>query len=151
MRNYTENADSLLEQYPTKTVPLSKQEEKRIYDMALKKIEKAGSYTPPKLKKHRRVPVCVAAAVAATCVLSAGIAAAPYIKELAGGKIGFFTDAKSQAQVQNVLDAPRGEYGGRPIRKATIPKSVRRRRWTVSTTRWTPCPWTPPRWIASLP
>ena len=112
MRNYTENADSLLEQYPTKTVPLSKQEEKRIYDMALKKIEKAGSYTPPKLKKHRRVPVCVAAAVAATCVLSAGIAAAPYIKELAGGKIGFFTDAKSQAQVQNVLDAPRGEYGG---------------------------------------
>lgn len=57
MRNYTENADSLLEQYPTKTVPLSKQEEKRIYDMALKKIEKAGSYTPPKLKKHRRVPV----------------------------------------------------------------------------------------------
>ena len=24
----------------------------------------------------------------------------------------FFTDAKSQAQVQNVLDAPRGEYGG---------------------------------------
>lgn len=112
MRNYTENADSLLEQYPTKTVPLSKQEEKRIYDMALKKIEKEGSYTPPKLKKHRRVPVCVAAAVAATCVLSAGIAAAPYIKELAGGKIGFFTDAKSQAQVQNVLDAPRGEYGG---------------------------------------
>ena len=112
MRNYTENADSLMEQYPTKTVPLSKQEEKRIYDMALKKIEKAGSYTPPKLKKHRRVPVCVAAAVAATCVLSAGIAAAPYIKELAGGKIGFFTDAKSQAQVQNVLDAPRGEYGG---------------------------------------
>ena len=77
MRNYTENADSLLEQYPTKTMPLSKQEEKRIYDMALKKIEKAGSYTPPKLKKHRRVPVCVAAAVAATCVLSAGIAAAP--------------------------------------------------------------------------
>ena len=107
MRNYTENADSLLEQYPTKTMPLSKQEEKRIYDMALKKIEKAGSYTPPKLKKHRRVPVCVAAAVAATCVLSAGIAAAPYIKELASGKIGFFTDAKSQAQVQNVLDAPR--------------------------------------------
>lgn len=45
-------------------------------------------------------------------VLSAGIAAAPYIKELAEGKIGFFTDAKSQAQVQNVLDAPRGEYGG---------------------------------------
>ena len=40
MRNYTENADSLLEQYPTKTMPLSKQEEKRIYDMALKKIEK---------------------------------------------------------------------------------------------------------------
>ena len=112
MRNYTENADSLLEQYPTKTMPLSKQEEKRIYDMALKKIEKAGSYTPPKLKKHRRVPVCVAAAAAATCVLSAGIAAAPYIKELAGGKIVFFTDAKSQAQVQNVLDAPRGEYGG---------------------------------------
>ena len=90
MRNYTENADSLLEQYPTKTMPLSKQEEKRIYDMALKKIEKAGSYTPPKLKKHRRVPVCVAAAAAATCVLSAGIAAAPYIKELAGGKIVFF-------------------------------------------------------------
>lgn len=112
MRNNTKTADSLLEQYPTKTVPLSKQEEKRIYDMALKKIEKAGSYTPPKLKKHRRVPVCVAAAAAATCVLSAGIAAAPYIKELAGGKIVFFTDAKSQAQVQNVLDAPRGEYGG---------------------------------------
>ena len=65
MRNYTQTADSLLEQYPTKTEPLSKQEEKRIYDMALKKIEKAGSYTPPKLKKHRRVPVCVAAAVAA--------------------------------------------------------------------------------------
>ena len=86
MRNYTENADSLLEQYPTKTVPLSKQEEKRIYDLAMKKIEKAGSYTPPKLKKHRRIPVCVAAAVAATCVLSAGIAAAPYIKELAEGK-----------------------------------------------------------------
>ena len=37
MRNYTENADSLLEQYPTKTVPLSKQEEKRIYDLAMKK------------------------------------------------------------------------------------------------------------------
>ena len=148
MRNYTENADSLLEQYPTKTVPLSKQEEKRIYDMALKKIEKEGSYTPPKLKKHRRVPVCVAAAVAATCVLSAGIAAAPYIKELAGGKIGFFTDAKSQAQVQNVLDAPRGEY---PTPKPTTPKSVRRRRWTASTTRWIRCPWTPPRWIASLP
>lgn len=112
MRNNTKTADSLLEQYPTKTVPLSKQEEKRIYDLAMKKIEKAGSYTPPKLKKHRRIPVCVAAAVAATCVLSAGIAAAPYIKELADGKIGFFTDAKSQAQVQNVLDAPRGEYGG---------------------------------------
>lgn len=112
MRNNTKTADSLLEQYPTKTVPLSKQEEKRIYELAMKKIEKAGSYTPPKLKKHRRVPVCVAAAVAATCVLSAGIAAAPYIKELAEGKIGFFTDAKSQAQVQNVLDAPRGEYGG---------------------------------------
>ncbi len=108
--------------------------------MGMKKIEKAGSYTPPKLKKHRRVPVCVAAAVAATCVLSAGIAAAPYIKELASGKIGFFTDAKSQAQVQNVLDAPRGEYGGQQTdTEGHNPQMSRRRRWTVSTTRWTPC------------
>lgn len=112
MRNYTETTDSLLEQYPTEDAPLTKQEQQRIYELAMQKIERAGSYTPPKLKKHRRVPFCVAAAVAATCVLSAGIAAAPYIKELTGGKIGFFTDAKSQTQVQNVLDAPRGEYGG---------------------------------------
>ena len=112
MRNYTEITDSLLEQYPTEEAPLTKQEQQRIYELAMQKIERAGSYTPPKLKKHRRVPFCVAAAVAATCVLSVGIAAAPYIKELTGRKIGFFTDAKSQAQVQNVLDAPRGEYGG---------------------------------------
>ncbi len=112
MRNYTEITNSLLEQYPTEDAPLTKQEQQRIYDLTMQKIEWAGSYTPPKLKKHRRVPFCVAAAVAATCVLSVGIAAAPYIKELTGGKIGFFTDAKSQAQVQNVLDAPRGEYGG---------------------------------------
>ena len=42
MRNYTETADSLLEQYPTKTVPLSKQEEKRIYDLAMKKNREGG-------------------------------------------------------------------------------------------------------------
>ena len=51
MRNYTENADSLLEQYPTKTVPLSKQEEKRIYDMALKKI--CLLYTSPSPRDTR--------------------------------------------------------------------------------------------------
>lgn len=108
MRNYTENADSLLEQYPTKTVPLSKQEEKRIYDMALKKIEKAGSYTPPKLKKHRRVPVCVAAAVAATCVLSQACQAAPYIQGTGRRENRFFHRAKSRAGAKRA---------GRPARR----------------------------------
>ena len=50
MRNYTEITDSLLGQYPTEDAPLTKQEQQRIYDLAMQKIERAGSYTPPQLK-----------------------------------------------------------------------------------------------------
>ena len=35
MRNYTEITDSLLEQYPTEDAPLTKQEQQRIYDLAM--------------------------------------------------------------------------------------------------------------------
>ena len=53
MRSNTKTTDSLLEQYPTKTVPLSKQEEKRIYDMALKKIETLRVYGPDNKPHHQ--------------------------------------------------------------------------------------------------
>lgn len=114
LRDRKTSVDSALNALPTASAPLSPEEQKRILSLALKKTAQKRIHTAPVQKRSRsKTPVRAAAFLAAACALSAGaFAAAPIVGELVSGKIGFFTDAKSQSEVQNPADAPRGDYTG---------------------------------------
>ena len=110
----TPSVDSALNALPTASAPLSPDEQKRILSLAMKKAAQKRVHTAPAPRRGRsKTLVRTAAFLAAACALSVGaFAAAPLVGELVRGKIGFFTDAKAQSQVQNPMDAPRGDYTG---------------------------------------
>ena len=116
----SEHPDSVaarLSEMPVGQAPLRADQRDRILAMA---CEKAGleppqaeeePYTAPAVYKAPRRPLrkmgVLAAAVAAVCALSLGVAAVgPALLQLGRGEIHFFNDAPDPATAENALDAP---------------------------------------------
>ena len=118
---HTHSLENRLSEMPAAQAPLSGDQRDRILAMA---CEKAGleppqgekvPYTAPVLHKVHRRPLrkagVFAAAVAAVCALSLGVAAVgPALLQLGKGEIGFFNNAPDPATAESALDAPHGSF-----------------------------------------
>lgn len=119
-----EHPDSVagrLSEMPVAQAPLRADQRDRILTMA---CEKAGLELPQDEKQPSPAPAVhraprrplrkvgvFAAAVAAVCALSLGVAAVgPALLQLGRGEIHFFDDAPDPATAENALDAPHGSF-----------------------------------------
>lgn len=119
-----EHPDSVagrLSEMPVAQAPLRADQRDRILAMA---CEKAGLELPQDEKQPSPAPAVhraprrplrkvgvFAAAVAAVCALSLGVAAVgPALLQLGRGEIHFFDDAPDPATAENALDAPHGSF-----------------------------------------
>lgn len=118
---HTHSLENSLSGMPAAQAPLTADQRDRILAMA---CEKAGleppqaakePYNAPVLHKAHRRPLrkagVFAAAVAAVCALSLGVAAVgPALLQLGKGEIGFFNNAPDPATAESALDAPHGSF-----------------------------------------
>lgn len=111
MKYKKNSVDSVLNQLPTESMPLSAEEQKRILSLALQKTAGKRVHAAP-ARPRSRYPVRAAAFLAAACVLSAGAFAAPFVGDLVSGRISFFANARPQSETNDPLDALRGNYNG---------------------------------------
>lgn len=104
--------DRDLEQLTTRQTPMTQEERDRILALAWSKAGLEPAAPQPKTPPARRAakPLrTVAIAAAAVCALAVTAFAAPALIRMAKGEIGFFRDAPGQSEVDNAVDAPRGE------------------------------------------
>ena len=116
---YSDSVAGRLSEMPVAQAPLRADQRDRILAMA---CEKAGlepvqdeEVPAPVVHKAPRRPLrkvgVFAAAVAAVCALSLGVAAVgPALLQLGKGDIHFFNDAPDPATAENALDAPHGSF-----------------------------------------
>lgn len=116
---YSDSVAGRLSEMPVAQAPLRADQRDRILAMA---CEKAGlepvqdeEVPAPAVHKAPRRPLrkvgVFAAAVAAVCALSLGVAAVgPALLQLGKGDIHFFNDAPDPATAENALDAPHGSF-----------------------------------------
>ena len=116
---YSDSVAGRLSEMPVAQAPLRADQRDRILAMA---CEKAGlepvqdeEVPAPAVHKAPRRPLrkvgMFAAAVAAVCALSLGVAAVgPALLQLGKGDIHFFNDAPDPATAENALDAPHGSF-----------------------------------------
>lgn len=116
---YPDSVAGRLSEMPVAQAPLRADQRDRILAMA---CEKAGlepvqdeEVPAPAVHKAPRRPLrkvgVFAAAVAAVCALSLGVAAVgPALLQLGKGDIHFFNDAPDPATAENALDAPHGSF-----------------------------------------
>lgn len=120
----SEHPDSVaarLSEMPVGQAPLRADQRDRILAMACEKAgldplqtEEEPDTAPAVYKAPRRPPRkagVLAAAVAAVCALSLGVAAVgPALLQLGRGEIDFFNNAPDPATAENALDAPHGSF-----------------------------------------
>lgn len=106
-----------LDELPAPDFPLTPEQQQQILAMACRKAgvtpRAAGPAAPAAAEKpRRRVLRTVLIAAAIACVGTATVFAAPALLRMLQGELPFFQSARTQSQVSDPLEAPRGSYDG---------------------------------------
>ena len=103
-----------LDELPAPDFPLTPEQQQQILAMACRKAGVTPRAAAPAAaeKPRRRVLRTVLIAAAIACVGTATVFAAPALLRMLQGELPFFQSARTQSQVSDPLEAPRGSYDG---------------------------------------
>ena len=103
-----------LDELPAPDFPLTPEQQQQILAMACRKAGVTPRAAAPTVaeKPRRRVLRTVLIAAAIACVGTATVFAAPALLRMLQGELPFFQSARTQSQVSDPLEAPRGSYDG---------------------------------------